>query len=280
MPRLPRFSVPLCTVLALVSLAAGARQAQAELPRVASMHLCSDQLLLALAAPEQIASLSYLSSDPLYSPIAAQVQGFHLNRGQAEELLPLQPDLVLTGAFSTLLAAQLLERQGLRVERLPVANSITELLAQIRHAGTLLDRSAAAAQMASALQQQIHADVARLQPRLAGKRAAFYSSNGFSYGQGTLQHDFIQSLGMHNSAAGISGVAQLPLEQLLREAPDYLFLDRAPQDEAPLAHALLQHPAFTALQHRLRFIVLPDTLFQCASPLFVDAYEQLEAQLP
>jgi hypothetical protein len=74
-------------------------------------------------------------------------------------------------------------------------------------------------------------------------------------------------------------VAQLPLEQLLRAAPDYLFIDRPPQDEAPLAHALLQHPALEALAQRLSLVVLPDTLFQCASPLFITAYQQLEAQL-
>lgn len=275
MPDLPRVSA-----LFLPLLLSLAPHAQAELPRVASMHLCSDQLLLALAAPEQIASLSYLSSDPLYSPIAGQVQGFHLNHGQAEELLPLQPELVLTGAFSTLLAAQLLERQGLRVERLEVATSVAAQLAQIHQVGQWLGRAEWAEQVAAAMQQQINTRLAHLRPRLAGKRAAFYSSNGFSYGLDTLQHDFITSLGMHNSAVHISGVAPLPLEQLLRELPDYLFLDRAPQDEAPLAHALLQHPAFAALQDRLQFIVLPDTLFQCASPLFVDAYERLEAQLP
>lgn len=273
--RLPLALPALSCLLWLLAPAAGAA-----LPRVASMHLCSDQLLLALAQPEQIASLSYLAADPQYSPVAAAAQGFHLNHGQAEELLPLQPDLVLTGAFSTLLAAQLLERQGLRVERLAVVTSIAGQLQQIREVGALLQRSGDAAALAAALQQQIGQETAALRPRLAGKRAAFYSSNGFSYGRGTLQHDFILSLGMHNSAAGIEGVAQLPLERLLRETPDYLFLDRAPQDEAPLAHALLQHPAFAALQPRLQFIVLPDALFQCASPLFVTAYRQLGAQLP
>ena len=57
---------------------------------------------------------------------------------------------------------------------------------------------------------------------------------------------------MHNSAGHITGAAQLPLEQLLLEAPDYLFIDRPPRDDAPLAHALLQHPALAAPPERLR----------------------------
>jgi len=86
-------------------------------------------------------------------------------------------------------------------------------------------------------------------------------------------------MGMHNSANTLDGVALLPLEQLLVAAPDYLFIDRPAIEEAPLAHTLLQHPALRALAGRLQLVVLPDTLFQCASPLFVTAYQQLEAQL-
>lgn len=277
MPRRNPLLRSLLPILLLTPLLVPAASAAAG--RVASMHLCTDQLLVALAQPQQIVSLSWLAADPAYSPIASAVQGRHLNHGQAEELLPLQPDLVLAGAFSTTLAANLLERQGLQVERFGVAGSIDEQYAQIRRVGALLGADARAAALVREMQSAIASGTQQLRARLQGKRAAFYSSNGYSYGRGTLQHDFIQSLGMHNSAGHITGAAQLPLEQLLLEAPDYLFIDRPPRDDAPLAHALLQHPALAALPERLRFIVLPDTLFQCASPLFVTAYRQLGAQL-
>lgn len=266
-----------CLILPLLLLHLPAATAAA--PRVASMHLCSDQLLVALAQPGQIVSLSYIAADPAYSPIADAAQGHHLNHGQAEELLPLAPDLVLSGAFSTTLAANLLERQGLQVERLGVANSIEDQYAQIRQVGALLGAAGKAEAMVQEMQSALASSTAALRPRLQGKRAAFYSSNGYSYGRGTLQHDFLQSLGLHNSADTVRGVAQLPLEQLLAAAPDLLFIDRPAQDAAPLAHALLQHPALAALADQLTVVVLPDTLFQCASPLFVTAYQRLEAQL-
>jgi iron complex transport system substrate-binding protein len=247
--------------------------------RVASMHLCTDQLLLTLAAPQQIVSLSWLSADPAYSPVAHAVPGHHLNHGQAEELLPLQPDLVLAGAFSTTLAAQLLERQGLRVERIGVAASIEDQYAQFRQIGVLLGRQAQAEAVVQQMQAALDQHSRSLRTQLQGKRAVFYSSNGYSYGRNTLQHDFITSLGMQNGAGNGEGVFALPLEQLLVQAPDYVFIDRPAGDEAPLAHMLLGHPALAALAPRLRMMVLPDTLFQCASPLFVTAYERLEAQL-
>lgn len=268
-----------CFVLVFPLLLLQPPMAAAAAQRVASMHLCSDQLLVALAQPGQIASLSYLAVDPAYSPIADAARGHHLNHGQAEELLPLAPDLVLTGAFSTTLAANLLQRQGLQVERLGIASSIDDQYVQIRQVGALLGETGKAEDLVLEMQSALVTSINSLRPRLQGKHAAFYSSNGYSYGRGTLQHDFILSLGMHNSADSLDGVAQLPLEQLLRAAPDYLFIDRPPQDEAPLAHALLQHPALEALAQRLSLVVLPDTLFQCASPLFITAYQQLEAQL-
>jgi iron complex transport system substrate-binding protein len=267
----------LALVLALTLLHAPV--ATAAVQRAASMHLCSDQLLVALAQSQHIVSLSYLAADPAFSPIADAVHGRHLNHGQAEELLPLMPDLVLTGAFSTTLAANLLERQGLHVVRLGVANSIDEQYSQILQVGALLGEDRKAAALVQEMKSALEVSTTALRARLQGKRAAFFSSNGYSYGRGTLQHDFIQSMGMHNSAAGLDGVALLPLEQLLTAAPDYLFIDRSAADEAPLAHALLQHPALRALGGRLRLVVLPDTLFQCASPLFVTAYQQFEAQL-
>lgn len=247
--------------------------------RVASMHLCSDQLLLALAAPEQIVSLSYLAADPQYSPIAAAAAGFALNHGQAEEILPLAPDMVLTGAFSTTLAANLLERQGLQVVRLDVATTAQQQYAQILAVGALLGAEGTAAGIVQRMQQDIAHAIDALRPQLQGKRAVFYSSNGYSYGAGTLQHEFISSLGMHNAAAHLQGPALLPLEQLVVAAPDFVIINQPTAADPPLAHALLQHPALAAQDARYRFIVLPDTLFQCASPQYSSAYAAFEAQL-
>ncbi|MES9971754.1 MAG: hypothetical protein ABW092_17100, partial [Candidatus Thiodiazotropha sp.] len=79
-------------VLALLSgmaVAAGPPQ------RVVSVNLCSDQLLLMLAEPQQVASVSYLSRDPDSSFVADQASRYPLNHARAEEIIRLQPDLVL-----------------------------------------------------------------------------------------------------------------------------------------------------------------------------------------
>src|SRR5690606_7835098 len=213
---------------AILLLSATALAQQAPAPqRIVSMNLCTDQLLLLLVAPERIASLSYFAADPAYSWLAPRAQPIPLNRGQAEEVLAFAPDLVLTSQFSATLAANLLQRLGQDVERLGFARTRDEVYAQIRQVATWTGSEASAEQLIGEIVATIARERQNLLPRLQGKSAAFFASNGFSYGANTLQHDFLTSLGLRNVAAeaGLQGPAQLPLETLLAAAPDFLFSD-------------------------------------------------------
>ena len=66
--------------------------------RVVSINLCSDQLLLMLARPEQIASVSRLSREPNSSFMAASAARYPVNDGKIEQLLAQDPDLILANA--------------------------------------------------------------------------------------------------------------------------------------------------------------------------------------
>jgi len=247
--------------------------------RVASMNLCSDQLLLLLSPREQIVSLSYLAADPAWSPVADQVSGLQLNRGLAEEILPRQPDLVLSGQFSATLANNLLERLGIPVLRLGIATTPEDIHAQIQQVAGQLGQAALANRLVADMQAQLAAHVNHLHPQLQGKTALFYSSNGFTYGAGTLQDAFIRSLGMHNAASNLNGPVQLGLEHLLRSEPEILFINPPSRLDQQLAHPLLDHPALRSLALRMQRIELPDRLFECASPVFLQAYTELARQL-
>jgi len=188
---------------------------------------------------------------------------------------------VLTSDFSATLAANLLQRLGHRVERLGFANSVEGVYAQIRELGSFTGSNPEAEQMVATLGESIARDTARLRPLVAGKRAVFFSANGFTYGSATLQHDFLDSLGLHNIAAtaGLSGPAPLPLEVLLAADPDFVFTDQRSALDAQLANPLLLHPVLTVLADRTRFVVLPDRWFQCAGPEVANAWRALAAEL-
>src|SRR3546814_9604599 len=78
------------------------------------MNVCTDQLVMQIARPERIVSLSFLSRDPQVSAMAAEAVVFPVNHGLAEEILPLRPDLVVAGSYTTRPTVHLLRRLGAR----------------------------------------------------------------------------------------------------------------------------------------------------------------------
>lgn len=78
---------------------------------VASLNLCTDEYLLLLAKPQEIASVSFLSQDPQESPLWKVARGHHANRGSLEDVLGERPEVVLTmgggGRASGLIARRL-----------------------------------------------------------------------------------------------------------------------------------------------------------------------------
>ena len=90
-----------------LTLWVGASAAFADAPaRVVSMNLCTDQLAMLLAAPGQLISVSHLASDPMASTMVAEAQAYPVNRGGAEQILLMEPDLVLAGSYTSLASVE------------------------------------------------------------------------------------------------------------------------------------------------------------------------------
>ena len=100
-------------------------------PTAVSINLCADQLIMLLAEPQQILSLSNLSHQRAGSFYYEQAQAYPVNEGHAEQVLTLQPDIIIAGQFSNPYTLDLLREVGLRVETIPIANSIDTMLANI-----------------------------------------------------------------------------------------------------------------------------------------------------
>ena len=123
------------TISMLAALAcAGAVGADAP-QRVVTMNHCADQFALLLAAPGQVISVSHIAVDPLLSAMVEKAAAVPLNRGGAEEIYRLQPDLVLASAWSNPLATEMLENLGVRVERVDGVNRLEDIPGQLRRVG-------------------------------------------------------------------------------------------------------------------------------------------------
>ena len=118
----------------------------AELPRIASINLCTDQLLVTLADPAQILGLSPYSRDRARSWDAVKAAQFPKLSGEAEDVLVLKPDVVVAGRFTKRATRELLKEKGLRVVEFDAARSLDDVKKQIRQMGDLVqhpDRAAA-----------------------------------------------------------------------------------------------------------------------------------------
>jgi len=173
-------SAPLCVVLSSLVLAVSLTQssAAAQKPRVASLNLCADQLIMLLADPEQIVSLSRLATEKAGSFYAEQAASYPQNNATAEEIITVKPDVVIAGAFTVNYTPRLLEELGVSVETLPLANSIEDAINNITLVAKLLDQTARGAQVTQSMRYRLAALPAISVEPEQRPRAAVYDANG------------------------------------------------------------------------------------------------------
>jgi len=263
--------------LALASsalLAACADAAAAKPERIVSLNICTDQLLLLLVEPARIASLSFFARDPAYSALAARAEGLRTNQGSIEEILPLAPDLVLAGTFTTRATVFLLRRLGYPVVEVPPETSFTEARANIGQVAGAVGEAARGVALIAELDQGL----AEVPAAARRPLAAFYWANGFTSGRGTLANAVAEHAGLANLAAarGVRGIAQFPLEKLLVAEPDLVILGRR-HDGAALANETFRHPALRHFLETRTAASVPDSLWVCGTPLVAEAAARLAA---
>ena len=129
-----------------ISLAA-ALPAEAAPRRVASLNLCTDELLLLLGAPEQIASVTHLSRSAAETPLWRQARRHGSNDGSLASVAGLRPDLVLTMGGGGRDRAGIAARLGIRMLELPYPQSIDDIARATERVAEALGRPQAARPM-------------------------------------------------------------------------------------------------------------------------------------
>ncbi|MGF1549457.1 MAG: ABC transporter substrate-binding protein [Sphingomonadaceae bacterium] len=130
-----------------LALAAAAVPASAVPPRAASLNLCTDELLLLLARPEQIVSVTHLSQDRRESPLWKRARAYPRNDGGLAEVAPLKPDIVLAMGGGARDRIGIGRRLGIRVVDLPFPQSLADMRANIATVARALGRRGAGARL-------------------------------------------------------------------------------------------------------------------------------------
>lgn len=246
-------------------------------PRVMSLNVCTDQLVLALADPEQIVALSELATDPGLSASHEEAWRFPLNRGTAEEVLSARPEVIVTGVYSLHNTTQLLRGMGVAIEEFGYSPTLETIPGDIRRMGAALGRPEQAEALAGAFEKKL-AELSR-QPDAAAPTVIAYEQNGVALGSDTLAHSVLTAAGFRNRAAelGVVGMAPLPLELLVAERPDLVLLS-PPMSHAPaLADQFVRHPALRALGEGRAIVFDHTDKWACGGPSTIEALAALVA---
>jgi len=261
----------------VTGLGIGMAQAADAPRRIVSFNLCADQLVLSLADPGQIAGLSPYAADPALSVMAGQARQFPRLDWQAESVIPLKPDLVLTGNWDRPVTRRLLGSLGYRIAEVDVVTSIDAARQQIVDVAALLghpDRGEAMARKLDAARREAAAAHARAATALVLERG------GFASGSQTLAAALLADAGMRPPQGAPQGIGGfLPLERLLMLHPDYVVLKDAPREATDQGALYLTHPALRAAYPPARRIDLPARYALCGGPALVEAMRYLESEL-
>ena len=251
----------------------------AGLPRIVSMNVCTDQLLLSLADPGQILGLSRYSRDAWQSFAADDARRFPILSGGAEDVLVLKPDVVVASLFDKRSTRELLKEKGLRLAEFAVPRNLDEVKVQIREMGDITGHGDRAA-----------AEIARLDAAMARARHAVMerqyrvlplSRRGFVSGSDSLVSSLLTEAGLFNAAGelGVGSGGFASLEAIVQARPDFLLLsesgDRAEDD----GRAFLLHPALERFYPAEKRIVIPERLTVCGGVMLAEALDVLVAEL-
>lgn len=254
--------------------------AEAPPARVVSANLCTDQLLMTLADPDQIASLSPYARDPEMSHLASQAGAFPQNRGSGEDLIQLRADLVLVGPFDSRYTKALLDKRGMRFESFAPWSNLEQGRTQIRFLAKLLghpDRGERLIERIDRARQELEG-VALTGGRKP--RALVLHRRGYVLHAG-VTGELLEHAGFENAAAqlGLASGGFVSLETILQSKPDFMIVSGligTPEDQG---QAFLEHPALKRLYPEARRLVLPDRLTLCGGLSTLDLIRQLASEI-
>jgi len=246
--------------------------------RVVSQTVGTDELLLALAEPGQIAALSHLSRNPNFAVTAKEAEAYpQLVLGDSETILRHAPTLVLVTDYSRAELVAQIRRAGVRVLVFSRYKTLDDVYANLR----LLARELGAEAKAEALIDSCKARVATLHGRLQGSRPVRIlapSIYGMLAGADTTFQDLCDHAGAENVAAtvgGLAGQASAPSERMLTWPIDVLVVSGDDKESALAPYRdLLPYKLMPSVREG-RAVLMPENLLACVSHHRIDGYERL-----
>jgi iron complex transport system substrate-binding protein len=255
--------------LLAISLALAPAPAEAAPRRVASLNLCTDELLLLLAAPGQIVSVTHLAQQEVETMLWRQARAYERNDGSLLSVVSARPDLVVTMGGGARDRSRIAARLGIATLDLPFARSLDDVADNIARLAVALGRPRAGTAL-------IRRMAALVRSRPPARRDAIWLGSGGR----TVAADGLEAQWM--ALAGLSQRAmqgdRVPLETLLASPPAILLRSDYRAGQYSNGQRWLSHPAAHRAT-RARTIATDGRSWTCMGPLLIDEIERLRREI-
>ena len=232
--------------------------------KVASLNLCTDEYLLLLARPTEIASITRLSQDPAESRLWKQARAFPANRGSVEQVIATRPTLLLTMGGSGRSSGQLARRMGVRTLDLPYATSIADVAANMQRVAAALGEPRRAVPWLEQLAALQFSAPTRL------RDAIYVSGGGNSLSAGSPAAEWLALAGLRQRA--LPG-GRATLETLLVAPPAVLVRSDYRRGQMSQGMRWFDHPIVKRLEPRTT--TTDGRAWTCGGPLMVNEIARL-----
>jgi len=237
-------------------------QSFASKPHIVSLDLCTDWLLMSVASEHDV-TLSALSQE--YPPPFDSKRDQHAyHYGSLEEIIALAPDMVLVGEYNAWALRSRLAQLGIRVEVLPLPDSLDKIDRQQARLFELLELPL----------EQVDGTRDDATPSLNGTEVSVLKigANGIATGRNTFESSLIERAGFTNYIRA-SGYQTVDLEAVIANPPNRVIFS-SPKAPA-LANLVINHPVWQILVSPEHRWYSDDLEWQCAGPWTFHLLEHL-----
>jgi iron complex transport system substrate-binding protein len=241
--------------------------AEAAPRRVASLNLCTDELLLVLGDPGQIVSVTHLSQQPAESPLWREGRRYRRNDGSLVSVAGLRPDLVLTMGGGARDRTRIAQRLGMKVLDLPYPQSLADIERSVRSVARAVGRERAGSAMLARIER-----LKRARPERQAD-SIWLGGGGRTVAAGGLAAQWMALAGLRQRAVKGDRVS---LEQLLVSPPAVLLRSDYRSGQYSAEQRWLSHPLASGVR-RSRSLVTDGRPWTCMGPALTGEIERLRA---